>query len=255
MNFTVKTAAAPLYAKPDKKSQWLDEVLHGMTVTAELDKGEWLYVRTSYRYMGWIERRHLYKAGPGFDHYITVFAADVLAAPKVQAALLICLTLGCVVRVIKEEVPGWTKIALADDSTGYVRSAFLAPIIMPGTIKEAKRDIICQTAKLYMDVQYRWGGKTPYGIDCSGLCFMAYWLNGIIIYRDACIKPDFSLKEISPNEAQKGDLLFFPGHVGMFLGEDLMIHSSEAGCGVKIEPLTSEWKSRITAAAGQLLSS
>ncbi|MCL2421470.1 MAG: NlpC/P60 family protein [Defluviitaleaceae bacterium] len=238
----IKTAIAPLYAKPDNQSERTDEVLHGMDVLVECEKDDWLYVRTAYRYRGWVQRSLTsVRLEQKLDHFITVPSADVLAAPKVQATLLVCLTRGCTVHVISEEQSGWTKIALADGRIGYIRSVFLS--CFP---KEIEREAICQTAKQYLGTQYRWGGKTPLGIDCSGLCFMAYWLNGVSIYRDARIAPDFPIKKISPSRAQKGDLLFFPGHVGMLVDENTMIHSAEASNGVVIESLTPEWKASIT---------
>ena len=246
MVYVIKSASAPLY-KSDKGSERADEALHGMAVTVEDECSSRLLVRTGYRYMGWIERLHLCPYTVDGSHYITAFAADVLETPKVQAPLLICLTLGCTVRLI-EEVDGWTRIALADGREGYVRSAFLAPFSAPFQIEHTRKSV-SRTAKLYLGVQYRWGGKSPYGIDCSGLCFMAYWLNGIAIYRDARIEPGFPMKEISPSCARESDLLFFPGHVGMLLDENTMIHSSESNNGVAIEAITSEWRSRITAAA------
>jgi len=265
MIFTVKSAIAPLQAQPNDQTERVEEVLHGKAVSTISKKNDWLYVRTSYRYTGWVHRCHLYpylysedmtnltsaQIEPKLPRYISVPSADVLAAPKVQAPLLICLALGGTVHaILGKTVPsGWTQIALADDRIGYIRSTFLSPFPI-----EATPEAICQTAKLYLGTQYRWGGKTPLGIDCSGLCFMAYWLNGVSIYRDARIAPGFPIKKIPPAQAQKGDLLFFPGHVGMLLDEDTMIHSSEVNSGVKIEPLTPEWKARITA-VGSIYSS
>jgi len=249
MIFAIRSSAAPLYAEPDERSAQVDEVLHGMAVSVEAEEGEWLNVCTTYHYRGWINRTHLCllstctQFGHNLMQYTTATTADVLTAPKVQAPLLICLPLGCTVCVIGEDVSGWTQIVLADNRNGYIRSDFLASFP-----KEADREALCQTARLYLGTQYRWGGKTSLGIDCSGLCFMAYWLNGVNIYRDARIEPGFPIKEISPAEAQKGDLLFFPGHVGMLLDTDTMIHSSEANNGVKIDTLTPDWMDRITAA-------
>ena len=88
------------------------------------------------------------------------------------------------------------------------------------------RQRLCGAALSYLGAQYRWGGKTPLGIDCSGLVSMAYLLNGVIIYRDAAIKPRFALHEISFEAAKPGDLLFFPGHVAMYLGEGRFVHST-----------------------------
>jgi len=249
MIYLIKSAVASLYAEPDEQSTRVDEVLYGMEVEVESEKsGEygdegWLYVCTSYRYQGWIQRCHLICCDLSHSNqirYVTVPAADVLAAPKVQAPLLICLTLGGIITLISEESSGWAKVALVNGRIGYIRSAFLAAFPI-----KASRESVCRAVSLYLGAQYRWGGKTPLGVDCSGLCFMAYWLNGISIYRDARIEPGFPVKEISPDRAQKGDLLFFPGHVGMLLGENVMIHSSEANNGVKIEAVTQEWKERV----------
>ena len=83
-----------------------------------------------------------------------------------------------------------------------------------------------KSAKKYLNTQYRWGGKTPLGIDCSGLCFMAYYLNGYLIHRDADFYKSEILKQIDYSKAQPGDLLFFPGHIGMYIGNDMFIHST-----------------------------
>ena len=55
---------------------------------------------------------------------------------------------------------------------------------------------------------------------------MAYMLNGIIIYRDAKLMDGFDLHAIPVSEVRPADLLFFPGHVAMYLGQGLFIHST-----------------------------
>ena len=243
MFFVIKTAAAFLYAEADDQSERVDEVLHGMMVAVESEAGDWLYVRTSYDYCGWLRRSFVCLPHDlVLKSYVNVHSADVLTAPKVQSPLIICLNLGCAVHVVSHEVKGWTQIALAGGGKGYIRTAFLSSFS-----EETERDALCRTAMLYKGVQYRWGGKSPLGIDCSGLCFMAYYLNGAAIFRDSRIKAGFPIKEIAPEQAKKGDLLYFPGHVGMLLDGDKMIHSSEANNGVRIESLTDEWRARITA--------
>lgn len=86
-------------------------------------------------------------------------------------------------------------------------------------------------ARRYMGVQYRWGGKSPQGIDCSGLVCTAYMKSGVLIYRDASIADGFPIRRISREDAlaerlKKGDLLYFPGHIAMYIGEGRYIHST-----------------------------
>ena len=123
--------------------------------------------------------------------------------------------------------------------SSWLDTYYEAPIGLP---EEALRQRLCDTARLYLRTQYRWGGKSPPGIDCSGLASMSYLLNGIIIYRDAKIMEGFPIHEI-PREAMKpGDLMYFPGHVAMYLGEGKYIHSTgKAGSdGVVVNSLDPE---------------
>ena len=84
----------------------------------------------------------------------------------------------------------------------------------------------------YLGVQYRWGGKSTAGIDCSGLTSMSYMINGVLIYRDAQLKEGFPVHEIPREQMRKGDLLYFPGHIAMYIGENRYIHSTgRAGSG------------------------
>ncbi len=66
------------------------------------------------------------------------------------------------------------------------------------------------------------------GIDCSGLAFMAWMENGVLIYRDADIRPDYPVREISRDRLRMGDLIFFPGHVAVYLGEGRYVHATAA---------------------------
>ena len=123
---------------------------------------------------------------------------------------------------------GWQCVTLPDGNQGYVRSSWLdtyydSPVDLP---EDQLRQRLCHTAKLYARTHYRWGGKTPLGIDCSGLVSMSYLLNGIVIYRDAKVVEGFPIRFIDKKDMKPGDLLFFPGHVAMYLGDGQYIHST-----------------------------
>lgn len=156
--------------------------------------------------------------------------ADILSEPLIQSARLQTVTRGSRICVL-EKVPqkeGWIRVALVDGRIGYIKESFLVEYYhTPCTQEEeALRLRLVGTAKQYMGAQYRWGGKSPLGIDCSGLTSMSYMLCGIIIYRDAAIKKGFPVHTIPFSQKSPGDLLYFPGHIAMYIGYNCYIHST-----------------------------
>ena len=88
--------------------------------------------------------------------------------------------------------------------------------------------------RYFMGTPYLWGASTTFGTDCSGLVGRLYNLAGKIIPRDSD-QQEKILKKIEPNEKQFGDLIYFPGHVGLYLGGDLMLHSNIYHGGVSVD--------------------
>ncbi len=97
-----------------------------------------------------------------------------------------------------------------------------------GGSEEAFRAAVCEQAKKYMGTEYRWGGKSGRGIDCSGLVSSAYMQCGVLIYRDARIVEGWPMHEVPFEEKKPGDALFFPGHIALYLGGGRYIHSTGA---------------------------
>ena len=143
--------------------------------------------------------------------------------------------------------------------------------VMPENEPQFRRNVV-EAAMLYRGTQYRWAGKTINGIDCSGLCSMAYMLNGVYIYRDAEIVAGYPVRQIldaaqwqaDPKAAlarlRPADLLYYKGHITMYLGDGKYIHSTgKAGSdGVVInsfdpsDPLYREDLARDVLAAGSI---
>lgn len=237
MKAIVKVAVCPMYAVPTREATVEDEVLYGMVVEIldEIIPG-WLKIRTHYRYEGIVSADDLIIDEETAEEWEALPKlvvrnknnCDVLSIPKVQGWHLANLTRGCLVSPVGEKEGGYQRVRLADGREGYVMAGILdAYHTAPSSEDEATlRAQLVEAAMLYTGTHYRWGGKSPQGIDCSGLCSMAYMLCGVIIYRDAKIMDGFPMHEIRLENIKPGDLLFWPGHVGMYLGDGCYCHST-----------------------------
>ena len=213
-----------------------DEVLSGWLLTVSECRGDFLKVITHYGYSGWLNMRDVHKISQeeygmwnirsGSLLLLTQRLTDILAAPKVQAPVLTTLYMGSTVIPCGGRKDGWQKIRLADQTTGYVPAVALAASQSLADSQTELRTSIINYALSYLGVQYRWGGKTHEGIDCSGLTFMSYFMCGILIYRDAAIKSGYPIREIPRSQIKPADLLYFPGHVALYLGNDKYIHAT-----------------------------
>ena len=160
---------------------------------------------------------------------------------------------------------GWAKVGLVDGRSGYVRDVALEPVRFSmtavftqeagrtfdealakaegckpeelvsraidrwfGGSEEAFRNALAEQAKKYLGTEYRWGGKSGRGIDCSGLVSSAYMQCGVLIYRDAKLVEGWPMHKIPLEQAKRGDALYFPGHIALYLGEGRYIHSTGA---------------------------
>jgi len=246
----VKAPIASLYLKPEAHSELADEALCGWRVEIlEELPGGWCRVKTHYRYTGYVRRDCLADDGGLLSQWearpklaVTRFTADILDAPKVQGGCLITLPRGA---WVSPDGPagekGWVPVVLCDGRKGYTKSSFLGEAVTawdPGE-EERLREAIVRAAWGYLGCQYRWGGRTPLGIDCSGLCSQAYLMNGILIHRDAHMDPAFPMKAIPRERLKRADLIFFKGHVAMYLGENRILHSTgkEGSDGVVVNSL------------------
>lgn len=244
----------------ETRSAIADEVLHGMGICITGKEENGFYpVRTHYGYTGFMEKSDFcpvtleeLKDWESTELMsVNGICADVTSLPKVQGILLQSLFRGALVKVLDfncKEENGWARVALANGQTGYMRNQYLSPKKysqaglweedLPQSFmeffqndpsserEETFREALVKTAYSYLGVQYRWGGKSTAGIDCSGLTSISYMQNGVLTYRDASIEEGFPVHEIPREEMKMGDLLYFPGHIAMYIGNQRYIHST-----------------------------
>ncbi|SOC36458.1 C40 family peptidase [Ureibacillus acetophenoni] len=247
MKAIVNNKIVNLHAKPDTTSELIDEVLYGMVVDVlEFCDESWVRIQTTYRYEGYclkekllIDEEKSLKWQEEAKNVIIQNFSDILAGPKIQSTKIATLVKGSFVTIVEDSEldQEWAKVKLASGEVGYTRSYWVRQTISERVSEEEFRENVVQTALSYLTTPYRWGGKSPLGIDCSGLCSMAYMLNGVLIYRDAKIVEGFPIKQIEFDQIQKGDLLYFPGHIAMYMGDGLYVHSSLGGNEVSINSL------------------
>jgi len=267
----VNTPLLPVFAERDILQIRTDELLYGMSVkitdTKERDRYR---IETDYQYTGLVsscgvlceERRvSIWKRSRLL--VVEQRFCDVLSQPTVKSRVLLSLYRGSLLLDLGSAAePGWRCVQLVDGTDGFVRQeqvrAYVTPVdeknerndctdnigsAMCGQIREAKkenefRDALVNTAYSYLGTPYRWGGKSTLGIDCSGFTFMVYALNGIYIHRDSAWLPQSPVRKIADCEKKPGDLLYFPGHIALYLGNGEYIHSTaKDGAGVTINSM------------------
>ncbi len=219
----VSCSKATVFSDPDCASETVDEVIYGDNVDMLSRFNGFLKIITDYGYVGWVFEKSVTEFESVPTHYVNASFADVLPTEGYFYKPRLTLPFGAKTEKIGEGAR--FSVCKTPFGNGYIRKELLEPIKKPRTEAEMRYSIT-ETAKKFLGVQYRWGGRTFSGIDCSGLCFNAYRFNGIDIWRDADITRSPNLKRIDHKTAKNADLMFFKGHIAMYLGNGMIIHSS-----------------------------
>jgi len=238
----VLTAAiAPLLEQPLLSAARVNEGLHGETVSVLERRDQWLHVRVADGYHGWLH------AG-----YVTTGPEDWAADWSVRAG---ARSLGVELQVPEGgrcRLPIGARVALRRDGTVELadgrRAVVVAGLVRPEAEFRAEAGMVAVpelALRWFEGAPYLWGGRTAWGIDCSGLAQSVYAARGIALRRDS--DQQVSQGREVPLDArgtgyEAGDLLFFAengrvSHVALWAGAGRIVHSALARGGVARDDL------------------
>ena len=226
----VVKAAVPLREVPDAKARWTTQVLFGERVTLYDECEGWAWVQlASDGYVGYLPASALSERIEAPTHWVRALSTWLYERPDFKSPPSLSLSMNAAVRVV----------AMEADFARLVDGRFVpAPHIAE---QHWHAPDFVAIAQGFLGVPYLWGGKTPAGIDCSGLLQLAIHASGRPCPRDS----DMQLAEVGESAVvgndlgglARGDLVFWPGHVGIMLDPVRLLHANAHHMAVAVEPL------------------
>lgn len=213
-------AIVPMRAEASDRSEQVSQILFGETFEIIEWTGKWVKITTANdNYTAWIGRLQFIMLGhTAFKRFkqtpppLTYRA--VTQAWKIANNSIIYLPMGC-------------SLAFLEGTTCHIGDERFEII---GEIGETEN--LAVTATSFLNSPYLWGGRTHFGIDCSGFTQAVFKLHGINLLRDASQQFEQGYMINSLHETKLGDVAFFDNdkgtvvHVGIMLSSEKIIHAS-----------------------------
>ena len=205
----------PLRIEPSDKSELVSQLLYGEHFKVLEQRKSWSKIRVAFdNYEGWIDNKQ----------FLEVSEDNYKSLQNSTSKLSIDL-----VEFIQDEYNELYPISLGSslNSTSLLNHSY------DGNSVEGQyeKDDFIKTAFLYLNAPYLWGGRSPFGIDCSGFTQMVYKLCGYKLLRDASQQATQGEALSFIEESEPGDLAFFDNaegiiiHVGIIMKDNYIIHA------------------------------
>lgn len=211
-------------SKADPESTAVSELLHGELFQAIDVAGGWAWGYSAHdHYVGYVPVSLL---GVPLQptHVVTVPAALVFAEANIKSAEQARLPMG-------SRVAGEVEGNFLKTGSGFIHLRHLSAM-------DAVESDPVSIAERLTGAPYLWGGRSSDGLDCSGLVQLCLSLCGVAAPRDTDQQMAALGEEIEPGgELRRGDIIFFPGHVGFMADGEKLIHANAHWMQVTTEPL------------------
>ena len=231
-SFFVSASYADLFKEPDRASGLQMQLLHGQSVRVFDNDNKWSWVQSDYdNYVGYVRSDSLESSDTQRNAKHIVIAPRTFLYPKPDLKTPHCgaHSMGSMLHVVEKITTRGTDYAIIDSGEAVIAD-HLCHI-------DQRPDDVVSIAESLLHTPYLWGGNTGFGVDCSGLVSLANIVCGNDVLRDSdmqtstlghVIEPDFS-------NLERGDLIFWKGHVGMMADSEMLLHANGNTMNVALE--------------------
>lgn len=223
----VVSASAAIRKTPDPEGETGTQALHGEVVHIFHREGAFGRAQCRRdRYVGWVEMEAIAIPALPPTHRVGALRTIAFTRPDVKSPPRMRLTLGALLTATGRRQEAWMEF----DHAGWIHESHLEAL-------DRFENDPAGMALRYLGAPYLWGGRESDGLDCSGLTQQAFEMCGVLIPRDTDMQAAWAGDPVDPGALQRGDLVFWEGHVGIMTSPDRLLHANAHHMMVAEEPL------------------